>query len=74
MCHYCQIPSAEKKAFWQGMINIYLFFQSRLSRELVMIPFQPVYSRFGVDFVTVLEAILTRRQPREKLQCLYENL
>ena len=39
-----------------------------------MIPFQPVYSRFGVDFVTVLEAILTRRQPREKLQCLYENL
>ena len=27
-----------------------------------------------IDLVTVLEAILTRRQPREKLQCLYENL
>ena len=26
------------------------------------------------DLVTVLEAILTSRQPREKLQCLYENL
>ena len=25
-------------------------------------------------YVTVLEANLTRRQPREKLQCLYENL
>ena len=24
--------------------------------------------------ITVLEAILTRRQPHEKLQCLYENL
>ena len=29
----------------------------------------------AIDVVTVLEAILTRRpQPREKLQCLYENL
>ena len=27
-----------------------------------------------IDLVTVLEAILTGRQPREKLQCLYENL
>ena len=27
-----------------------------------------------IDLVTVLEAILTSRQPREKLQCLYENL
>ena len=27
-----------------------------------------------VNNVTVLEANLTRRQPREKLQCLYENL
>ena len=26
------------------------------------------------DLVTVLEAILTSRQPREKLPCLYENL
>ena len=28
----------------------------------------------GIDFVTVLDAILTRRQPRAKLQCLCENL
>ena len=27
-----------------------------------------------IDLVTVLEAILTSRQPREKLQCFYENL
>ena len=27
-----------------------------------------------IDVVTVLEAILTSRQLREKLQCLYENL
>ena len=27
-----------------------------------------------IDLVTVFEAILTSRQPREKLQCLYENL
>ena len=28
----------------------------------------------GIDLVTVFDAILTRRQTREKLQCLYENL
>ena len=27
-----------------------------------------------IDLVTVLEAILTSRKPREKLLCLYENL
>ena len=27
-----------------------------------------------IDLVTVLDAILTRRQTREKLQCFYENL
>ena len=29
---------------------------------------------FLTDLVTVLEAILKSRQPREKLQCLYGNL
>ena len=29
---------------------------------------------FLTDLVTVLEAILKSRQPREKLQCLYEDL
>ena len=28
----------------------------------------------SIDLVTVLEAILTRRQAREKLQCLCKNL
>ena len=32
-----------------------------------------MYSSFSIDFVTLLEAMLTRRQPRDKLQCLYEN-
>ena len=27
-----------------------------------------------IDLVTVFDAILTSRQPREKVQCLYENL
>ena len=27
-----------------------------------------------IDLVTVFDAILTSRQTREKLQCLYENL
>ena len=30
--------------------------------------------QMAIDLVTVLEAILTSRQPREKLHCLYENL
>ena len=29
---------------------------------------------FGIDPVTVFDAILTSRQTREKWQCLYENL
>ena len=31
------------------------------------------YNNFIIDLVTVLDAILTSRQPREKLQCLYED-
>ena len=30
--------------------------------------------QFRIDLVTVFDAILTSRQTREKLQCLYENL
>ena len=29
---------------------------------------------FGIDLVTVFDAILTSRQTCEKLQCLHENL
>ena len=28
----------------------------------------------GIDLVTIFNAVLTSRQTREKLQCLYENL
>ena len=28
----------------------------------------------GIDLVTVFNAILTNRQTRDKLQCLYDNL
>ena len=39
-----------------------------------------IFSKFSrqvhcnIDLVTVFDAILTSRQTREKLQCLYENL
>ena len=29
---------------------------------------------WGIGLITVFDAILTSRQPCEKLQCLYENL
>ena len=48
--------------------------------KLLLCLFDPFFMTFAllfslcIDLVTVLEAILTGRQPREKLQCLYENL
>ena len=33
MCFWCEIPSAEKEAFWQGMIAIYLLFVAVISRN-----------------------------------------
>ena len=33
-----------------------------------------IWSQWVIDLVMVLEAILTSRQAREKLHCLYENL
>ena len=33
-----------------------------------------IQSAGSIDLVTVFDAILTSRQTREKLQCLYENL
>ena len=35
---------------------------------------QAEYLPIPIDFVTVFDAILTSRQTREKLLCLYENL
>ena len=38
------------------------------------IKFKATVSLNLIDLVTVFDAILTSRQTREKLQCLYENL
>ena len=40
----------------------------------ITIAFFSVFLIFIIDLVTVFDAILTSRQTREKLQCLYENL
>ena len=32
------------------------------------------WCKWPIDLVTVFDAIITSRQTREKLQCLYENL
>ena len=34
----------------------------------------PLLKLPSIDLVTLLEALLTSRQPREKLQCFYEYL
>ena len=34
---------------------------------------RPIMTRTPIGLITVFDAILTSRQPREKLQCLYEN-
>ena len=38
------------------------------------LPSSLILGEMGIDLVTVFDAILTSRQTREKLQCLYENL
>ena len=40
----------------------------------ITIAFFSAFLIFIIDLVTVFDAILTSRQTREKLQCLYENL
>ena len=42
--------------------------------RLFIIIFHTVSPSFTIDLATVFDAILTSRQTREKLQCLYENL
>ena len=49
-------------------MNLSLFFFSLLPSP------HPYYDFYFIDFVTVFDAILTSRQTREKLLCLYENL
>ena len=46
------------------------FNRNNLSEFLVT---QSLPCRASIDLIPVLEAILTSRQPNEKLQCLYEN-
>ena len=49
----------------------------RLSQQVVRMDMDWNLKQLGqllIDLVTVFDAILTSRQTREKLQCLYENL
>ena len=46
----------------------------RHSIELQLSSMFPLVNEVLIDLFTVLEAILTSRQPREKSQCLYKNL
>ena len=39
-----------------------------------MLETKPQETQVSIELVTVFDAILTSRQMREKLQCLYENL
>ena len=59
-------------------IQIVFLFQNRVNRRHPdvdqLFPTLFCTSAFEIVLVTVLEAILTSKQPREKLQCLYENL
>ena len=48
-----------------------LFFQNI---SLFLIGSKPPANSSYIDLVTVLDVMLTSRQTREKLQCLYENL
>ena len=41
---------------------------------VIIIVIYLVKALFTIDLVTVFDAILTSRQTREKLRCLYENL
>ena len=45
-------------------VSLYLYFLNLIQKR----------SEWSIDLVTVFDAILTSRQTREKLQCLYENL
>ena len=51
-----------------GSIN-----QAKEEAKLLKLPHWSV-TKIIIDLVTVFDAILTSRQTREKLQCLYENL
>ena len=48
-----------------------LFFQDI---SLFLIGSKPPANSSYIDLVTVLDVMLTSRQTREKLQCLYENI
>ena len=45
-------------------VSLYLYFLNLIQKR----------SEWSIDLVTVFDAILTSRQTREKLLCLYENL
>ena len=56
----------------QQLCTCIIHFCTFLWRRCTPTTRNPLFSR--IDLVTVFDAILTSRQTREKLQCLYENL
>ena len=63
----------QKDAMW--FILFLVFFSSKIYLTLTYSYFEKYYWLPPlIDLVTVFDAILTSRQTREKLQCLYENL
>ena len=59
--------------FFGVELTVSMFCFILLMLEKVSINFN-LLDGFGIDLATVFDAILTRRQTREKLQCLYKNL
>ena len=64
ICSICLVILGEQESFWnyKGFSIIFLKILDAESENIY------------IDLVTVFDAILTSRQTREKLQCLYENL
>ena len=61
----------EVSCFFESLVGTLCLFDRRdkqRSTEIVLCRCRTI------DLVTVFDAILTSRQTREKLQCLYENL
>ena len=58
--------------------KIHLVTSRHIKREKASLPVDvrdsqtPLLKLPSIDLVTLLEALLTSRQPREKLQCFYE--
>ena len=71
-CQKCKRPS-NCLPFSTGMSILTVQVSSKRQQYRTK-PIYAVPSKVNIDLVTVFDTILTSRQTREKLQCLYENL